>query len=1329
MVKCYIQRKFFHKFDFLKQLTYLLERLEVVNMKSELQKIFGACILIVTGVLISVQSYTQISSNCLGAVSICSGTTFTYAAPTGIGNAAPGNNYGCLGGQPNPSWFSLQVGTSGTISINQTGPCDQDYALWGPFTSIAAGCSSLGAPISCSFTTAANNSFSFTGTAGQFYILLVTNWCGGGGTVSISEAAGGGSLSCVPVCTVTASNTGPYCAGGTITLNASNAGANYTYTWTGPNGFSATGQSVTIPNATTLNAGIYTVTAIGAATCTGTTTVVVNPTPTINPTSNSPVCVGSQIQLSSGATGGTVAWTGPPGSGWGALSLNPVINNAQPINNGNYNVTVIQNGCFATGTVSVTVNPVPTASVSGFYNLCAGQQVPAQNFTSTPAGATFNWTNTAPGIGLAASGSGNIPAFNATNNTNAMLIGVIGVTPVLNNCSGTTGYINVIVNPTPGMSTPASNIYCDGANVPAMVWTVNPSNATVSWNNDNTSTGLAASGNANIPTFVATNPNLNQIVSTVTATPTLGACSGTPITYTITVAGVGDATITDIGPLCSDAGVQTLVAVDPTGTWVGPGIVDPVNGLFDPMIAGPGTHTVNYSLPGQCGSADGTQIEVVNVPVVNAGLDFSICEGADTLMSGSFTNSNTGNETFFWTPTDNLSGSLTLTPSFTANSSQTYTLTVVSGACSSTDDVSVTVVSQPDATITDVAALCQDDTPIVLTANDSGGVWSGTGITDQINGTFDPTGLNASSYTVTYAIGGFCPSQDNTDIVVNEVFDGTITPAGPFCQADLPQTLSAASPGGSWSGTGIINATTGSFGSTSTPGNTYTLTYTTSGLCPRDFTTDILVNENFDATITAVNPVCNNAAPFNLSAADPGGVWSGDGITDANNGTFDASGLIPGFYTVNYDIGGPCPATASLDIEVLDVPDGTITPAGPFCQTDLPQTLTAATPGGTWSGAGVTSAANGTFGSINTAAGNYTINYATSGQCSQNFSTTVTVIANLDATISNAGPFCIDDPVYTLQAASSTGVWSGTAQITANGSIDPSILGAGTFTFNYNIDNNGCLSSDDVIVVVNPLPIPSLTVSSVGGCSPVTTTLTNTSNPLGSVAVWSVDGNPVGNGNSLSYTFDGNACFDVGLLITDANGCSAYTESLDVVCTVTNPNASFTWEPVEPTPGGVVTFSNLSLGGVSYTWDINGVEYNSQNLIYDVPSNFEDNFLVCLDVIGVGGCMDAQCYTVNLDQEEFIYIPNSFTPDNDGVNDVFGPSITNYVEGAPYSFKIFDRWGDVIFETNDPKKVWIGNVHDGEYWAEPDAYIYEVVVTLTPETNAERFVGAVILLR
>ena len=106
--------------------------------------------------LSTIKTFAQ-GTNCLGATPLCSSVTTTFPAVIG-GTVPAGNNYGCLGAQPNPSWFTLTVGTSGTISINQTGPCDQDYAVWGPFNTLSAACAGLtSAPISCNFSAAANN--------------------------------------------------------------------------------------------------------------------------------------------------------------------------------------------------------------------------------------------------------------------------------------------------------------------------------------------------------------------------------------------------------------------------------------------------------------------------------------------------------------------------------------------------------------------------------------------------------------------------------------------------------------------------------------------------------------------------------------------------------------------------------------------------------------------------------------------------------------------------------------------------------------------------------------------------------------------------------------------------------------------------------------------------------------------------------------------------------------------------------------------------------------------------------------------------------------------
>lgn len=1222
------------------------------------------------------------------------GPGYFYEGPTGPIDGNPSNDWGDSG---NCTWsfcVNLTVANSpaaGSLSVSVSAASDGYWGSWG-----GNGCD-YATPIT---------------------VLPITT-----------------TISGVPLCSVTATNTSPnvnHCAGAPVTLTASNATGATNYTWTGPNGYTATGQSVTIPAAQVANAGVYTVTATGAATCSGSTTVVVNPVPQVNASSNGPVCVCNPLTLSSGlaaAPGLLIAWTGP---GYAALNANPTILCPSVANSGIYTCTALQAGCQTQQTVTVVVSPTPTAVVSpgGTYNVCAGATIPTQTITGTPANAALNWTNTQPGIGIAATGSGTIPSFTAVNNTTAAINSVITVTPTLGTCVGTPSTINITVGPSPSIIEPVSNLYCDGATFAGVDWGANPSSTVVDWTNDNTASGLPGSGQGNIGSFLLNNPTLTQALSTFTATPSVGTCIGTPVTFTVTVAGNGDATITDIGPLCSDVGQQLIIAADPTGTWTGDGIVS-TNGntsVFDPIIAGPGVHSIYYSIAGQCGGTDGTQIEVLNVPAAFAGLDFSICEGVDSVMVGSFTNSTTGTEQYTWSPALNLSSTTISSPTLTAVSTQTYTLTVNSGICASSDDIVVTVVPQSDATIIASGPYCADIAAVQLSSLETGGTWTGTGITNSTNGTFDPAVATATpgTYTVTYSIGGFCPSTDTENFVVWSVPDGTITPAGPFCQSALPITLTSASVGGTWSGTGINNAVSGSFGSASTVANSYLINYNTGGNCPHDFTTTVVVNANSDATINAIADICNDAPAVTLTAAQAGGTWSGQGVSGAS---FNPVGLAPITYTVTYNIAGACPDSDTQDVVVLAVPDGTITLAGPFCQDALPQTLSAATAGGTWSGTGITSAANGTFGSASTPAATYSITYTTAGVCPNTFNATVQVIENLNATINAAGPFCENASAQNLTAANPGGIWTGTGAITAGGQISPTTLGAGPYTFTYNLNNNGCLSSDDVQVTINALPVPSFSASSTTGCSPLSVSFTNTSNPLGSNCVWYLDGAPVGSGNTFSNLFEGNSCSDVGIMITDAAGCSATMTQNDVVCVVSNPSASFNWSPVEPTSGSTVFFDNLSLGGVTYSWNIDGVDFTSEDVSFPLPGSVGETFEACLDVVGVGGCMDAQCYTVSVSSSSYVYVPNSFTPDGDGHNDVFAPVVTGLSSTSRYSFSVYDRWGDLIFETKDPKDVWIGDVNNGSHFAEDGAYVYEIKIQFSSGQDPFKRMGTVVLVR
>ena len=212
------------------------------------------------------------------------------------------------------------------------------------------------------------------------------------------------------------------------------------------------------------------------------------------------------------------------------------------------NVTYTWNGSsnscesVPTTALTVTVNPIPavTNTLSN-ATYCNGVAVTAIPLTSDVTGAVLSWTNNTTSIGLAASGTGTIPAFTATNTTNAPVTATITVTPTYTNngvtCTGTAVTYTITVNPTPTVNAITSQSLCAGVNTTAVTFasTFNVSGTTYNWTNSNTSIGLAASGTGNIPAFTATNTTNANINGTITVTPTANGCNGTAQTFTITV--------------------------------------------------------------------------------------------------------------------------------------------------------------------------------------------------------------------------------------------------------------------------------------------------------------------------------------------------------------------------------------------------------------------------------------------------------------------------------------------------------------------------------------------------------------------------------------------------------------------------------------------------------------------------------------------------------------------------------------------------------------------------------------------------------------------------
>ena len=261
------------------------------------------------------------------------------------------------------------------------------------------------------------------------------------------SAAGVGILTitsgCTPPPTPTASNTGPYCAGATVSLSTPTV-SGATYAWTGPNSFSSSLQNPTIPSATTAATGTYsvTVTVAGCTSSPGTTNVVVSPVPSTPTASNTgPYCAGATVLLSTPTvSGATYAWTGP--NGFSSSSQNPTIPSATTAATGTYSVTVKVAGCTsAAGTTSVVVNPAPAVPVvtapatvgAGSPNRTAS--VPAH------AGSTYLWVVT---NGAITSGQG---TSQITFTAGAAGILTLAVTETNSGCPSAPGSVTVSVAP------------------------------------------------------------------------------------------------------------------------------------------------------------------------------------------------------------------------------------------------------------------------------------------------------------------------------------------------------------------------------------------------------------------------------------------------------------------------------------------------------------------------------------------------------------------------------------------------------------------------------------------------------------------------------------------------------------------------------------------------------------------------------------------------------------------------------------------------------------------------------------------------------------------
>ncbi len=327
---------------------------------------------------------------------------------------------------------------------------------------------------------------------------------------------------------------------------------------------------------------------------------------------------------------------------------------------------------------------------------------------------------------------------------------------------------------------------------------------------------------------------------------------------------------------------------------------------------------------------------------------------------------------------------------------------------------------------------------------------------------------------------------------------------------------------------------------------------------------------------------------------------------------------------------------------------------------------------------------------------------------------TVSVHPHLAVITNTVMPVCANSPVIiSAQASGGNGgpytyTWMPGNIVGAAVQVSPSSTTVYTVTVTDGCTNPGAIGT--VTVTTINLPVVSFISDDTAVCEDACINFINTSQ--NSVSwLWNFgDGNTATTANANNcYAADGD--YDVTLTIVDNNGCSNSIMLPSYITIYPNPVANFTLGP-QPTTilDPLICFSDQSSSDV-VDWYWNFGDPNDQTTSYDQNTchSYSDTGYYCADLVvhNQNGCMSHAQYCLEIDPYFAIFVPNAFSPNNDGLNDVFAPLMFNVLTEG-YLMQVFDRWGNLIFETTDIYKSWDGRANGGSNIAQVDSYVWKI---------------------
>ena len=351
---------------------------------------------------------------------------------------------------------------------------------------------------------------------------------------------------------------------------------------------------------------------------------------------------------------------------------------------------------------------------------------------------------------------------------------------------------------------------------------------------------------------------------------------------------------------------------------------------------------------------------------------------------------------------------------------------------------------------------------------------------------------------------------------------------------------------------------------------------------------------------------------------------------------------------------------------------------------------------------------------------------AQSSGCSATDSIVVDFVPILDASISiSNNTLCINDSPQLLSFANSGGILSGPG-INLASEFDPSI-GVGIFTINHAFGGL-CPSQDSIIISVFDLPEVDFTADTSSGCSPLAVSFVNNNLQNGQALLWDFgDGEQSNQLGPVQHYYTNSGTYDVSLEITSSNGCSNSVTLNGLINVSPTPEAYFQYTQNLSDSGAVIDFTNLSVDANGWNWDFGNGEFSALNQPSILLESGYDA-IISLTVTAANGCSDSYTALIKTLDQFLLYVPNSFSPNNDGINDVFIPKVRG-ADLKDYTFSIYNRWGEQVFETTQINEGWDGSFNEADGDVQSGVYVWSIVMKRDENAGKIQRFGHVTLLR